>query len=123
MFVCLSFVRYGKENEEWSIKSLPRSLLRVPQDNVDNSHLARQTSGIDVSQHNGNIQNYQNPNFMLNNMGAISKEKRHVNSLYNLKDLEASKAKMDSIGTSSACNRNSNSNQSSPLQPRRGKIH
>ena len=111
----------GKENEEWSVKSLSRSLLRVPQDNLENSHLARQTSGMDVNQHNGNIQNYQNTNFMLNNLGAISKEKHRVNSLYNFKDSEASKAKNDPIGTSTACNRNSNSNQSSPLQPRRGK--
>ena len=86
---------------------------------MESSHLTRHTAGVDVSQHNGNIQKYQNTNFILD---SIPRDKHHVNSLYNYKDLETSKARHDLDCGSIACNRNSNGNQNSPLQPRRGKF-
>ena len=112
----------GKENEDWSVKSLSYPLLRSSQENIENPHLPRHMSGMEGSQLNGNIQKYQNTNFMLTNKGNLTKDKQHLNSMYNYKDLETSKAKFDQEPTSFACNRSSNGNQNSPLQPRRGKL-
>ena len=60
---------------------------------------------------------------MLNNIGgAKMKDKHNINSFYNnIKDVDGSRMNYDHNDTPNACNKNSNSNHSSPLQPRRGK--
>ena len=111
----------GKENEDWRAKPISRSLLRATSDDVESIQLTTHTTnGIQVNQSKSNLQNYQNTNFMLNNMGAITKDKQ-MSSLYSIKDIEASKINYDQTDASTACNRNSHSNHSSPLQPRRGR--
>lgn len=116
----------GKENEDWRAKPVARSLVRAPSDGVDNIQLpTHQSNGIQVNQNNCNVKNYQSTNFMLNNIGGTKrKEKHNTNSFYNnIKDVDGSKMNYDYTDTSTACNKNSNSNHSSPLQPRRGKYY
>ena len=76
--------------------------------------LNHQTHGM---QTNKNPPNFQTNNYMLKSKGAIKKD---LSSFYDIKDVEVSNLTYDQINTSTACNRNSNSNHSSPLQPRRG---
>ena len=110
----------GKENEDWRAKPVSRSILVGPSVDVDISQLTNQANGIQVNKTNCNLQGYQTTNFMLNNLGANTKDK-HSSSLIKVNEKGVNKLDYDQSDTSSACNKNSNSNHSSPLQPRRGK--
>ena len=108
----------GKENEDWRAKQVSNKMLGNPPGDVDLSPLTNQTNGSQVNQTNYNLQKYHSTNFMLNNLEVNAKDKPLTMQTI---DKGIGKIDHDQSAASSACNKSSKSNHSSPLQSRRGK--